>query len=92
MLVLATIGGSRFQWLAVARAMENRATMKLGLALASLFAASTAYAQAPGSYYEEGAAAPGMVAPVVVQPPEPTTTAREGMAGGQVVLTGNYYF
>jgi hypothetical protein len=51
--------------------------MKLPLVLASLFVATTAYAQAPGEYEEETAAsgevvaAPGMVAPVVVAPTPP---------------------
>ena len=52
--------------------MENGTTMKLGLAFASLFAASTAYAQAPGDYYgDEATGAPGMSAPVVVAPTPP---------------------
>ncbi len=49
--------------------------MKLPVVLASLFVATTAYAQAPGDYYEEGSGAPGMVAPVdpavVPTPPPP---------------------
>lgn len=51
--------------------------MKLGLAFASLFAASTAYAQAPGDYYaDEATGAPGMSAPVVVAPPPPPPKPR----------------
>jgi hypothetical protein len=53
--------------------------MKLPVVLASLFVATTAYAQAPGDYSEaseeaapaEVVAAPGMVAPVVVAPTPP---------------------
>ena len=48
--------------------------MKLPVVLASLFVAGTAYAQAPGGYYEEGATAPGMVeptAPIAPTPPPP---------------------
>lgn len=45
--------------------------MKLPVVLATLFAATTAYAQAPGDYYEEGTGAPGMSAPVVVAPTPP---------------------
>jgi hypothetical protein len=44
--------------------------MKLPVVLASLFVATTAYAQAPG-YYEEGTGAPGMSAPVEVAPTPP---------------------
>jgi hypothetical protein len=48
--------------------------MKLPVVLASLFVATTAYAQAPGDYYEEGTGAPGMVeptAPIAPTPPPP---------------------
>lgn len=55
--------------------------MKLGLAIASLFAASTAYAQAPGDYYDEGTGAPGMVAPVVVAPTTPPPKPRRWSVG-----------
>ena len=51
--------------------------MKLGLAFASLFATTTAYAQAPGDYsYEEPTGAPSMVAPVVVVPTPPPPKPR----------------
>src|SRR5688500_17006101 len=70
--------------------MENRTTMKLGLAFASLFAASTAYAQAPGDYsYEEPTGAPSMVAPVVVVPTPPPPKPRRlslGLGFGSLSL------
>jgi hypothetical protein len=78
--VLATIDGSRFRWLGVARGVDNGSTMKLGLAFASLFAASTAYAQAPGDYYEP-TGAPGMAAPVVVEPAPPPPKPRRWSVG-----------
>jgi hypothetical protein len=49
--------------------------MKLPVVLASLFVATSAYAQAPGDY-EEGTAAPGMVAPEVVAPTPPPPPRR----------------
>lgn len=55
--------------------------MKLGLAFASLFVASTAYAQAPGDHYEEATGAPGMAAPVVVTPTPPPPKPRRWSVG-----------
>jgi hypothetical protein len=61
--------------------------MKLPLVLASLFVASTSYAQAPGDYTEgtaapeEAVAAPGMVAPVVVAPTPPPPRPRRWSVG-----------
>jgi hypothetical protein len=55
------------------------APMKLGLVLAPLFVATTAYAQAPGEY-EEGTGAPGM-APVVVAPTPPPQPLRRWSIG-----------
>jgi hypothetical protein len=61
--------------------------MKLPVILASLFVATSAYAQAPGDY-EEGAAAPtevvaapGTVAPVVVVPTPPPPKPRRWSVG-----------
>jgi hypothetical protein len=54
--------------------------MKLGFVLASLFVATTAYAQAPGEY-EEGTAAPGMVTPVVPVAPPPAPKPRRWSVG-----------
>jgi hypothetical protein len=86
-LVLATIDNARFRWLGMARPMENRSAMKLPLAFASLFVATTAYAQAPGDEggavpgEYEATAAPGMVAPVVVVPPPPPPKPRRWSVG-----------
>lgn len=58
--------------------------MKLAFGLASLFVATTAYAQAPGEYagaYEEGTGAPGMVAPVVPVTPTPPPKPRRWSVG-----------
>jgi hypothetical protein len=58
--------------------------MKLPVVLASLFVAGTAYAQAPGGYYEEGASAPGMVepaAPVASTPTPPPPKPRRWSVG-----------
>jgi hypothetical protein len=60
--------------------------MKLPVVLASLFVATTAYAQAPGDYTEgtaadETVAAPGMVAPVVVVPTPPPPKPRRWSVG-----------
>jgi hypothetical protein len=62
--------------------------MKLPVVLASLFVATTAYAQAPGDYTEdqtaapgEVVAAPGMVAPVVVVPTPPPPKPRRWSVG-----------
>ena len=65
--------------------------MKLPLVLASLFVATSAYAQAPGDYAEpaseeavasaEVVVAPGMVAPVVVAPTPPPPRPRRWSVG-----------
>jgi hypothetical protein len=61
--------------------------MKLPVVLASLFVATTAYAQAPGDYAEgtaapdEAVAAPGTVAPVVVVPTPPPPKPRRWSVG-----------
>jgi hypothetical protein len=70
--------------------------MKLRLALASLFVATTAYAQAPGAAYPGGAeasdevtTAPGMTEPVVVAPTPPRPRPRRwsiGLGFGSVNL------
>jgi len=61
--------------------VDNVLNMKLGVALASLFMAGTAYAQAPGDTDEVAAegeiAPPGMAAPVAPQPPPPPPPAPE---------------
>jgi hypothetical protein len=49
--------------------------MKLPVVLASLFVASSAYAQAPGDY-DEGTGAPGMAEPQVVAPTPPPPPRR----------------
>lgn len=58
--------------------------MKLPLVLASLFVATSAFAQAPGDYAEgtdEAVAAPGTVAPVVVAPTPPPPRPRRWSVG-----------
>ncbi|HEY5922029.1 MAG TPA: hypothetical protein VIV11_10185 [Kofleriaceae bacterium] len=64
--------------------------MKLPVVLASLFAATTAYAQSPGDY-EEGTGAPGYapveVAPVVVTPPPRPRRWSVGLGVGSLSLS-----
>ena len=63
--------------------------MKLPVVIASLLVASTAYAQAPGDYYEDGSTAPSMVAPVapvVVVPPPPVRRWSIGLGFGSMSL------
>jgi hypothetical protein len=54
--------------------------MKLPLVLASLFVATTAYAQAPGDY-EQGTGAPGLSEPIVVVPTPPPPKPRRWSVG-----------